>query len=66
MSNIQAQIVIETKPQEKLSTLQLWQAHLRALSLESNEKKATVEVFDSSEQSSSSVVVNLNDNLPTA
>jgi hypothetical protein len=64
MRNIEEQLIIEPKQNEKLSTLQLWQAHLRALSLASKEKKHTVEVFDTSEQSSSSVVVNLTNSQP--
>jgi hypothetical protein len=64
MNNIQEQLVIGEEQQEKLSTLQLWQAHLRALSSASNENNHTVEVFDTNEQSSSSVVVYLENGQP--
>lgn len=64
MCNIVEHIVIETKQHEELSTLQLWQAHLNALKLASNKKKHTIEVFDIRDQSSSSTIVELENNHP--
>jgi hypothetical protein len=62
MSDLQDKQSVESKKQAQLSTLQLWQAHLRALSRASNEKTHAVEVFDTTEQTSSTIEVNLPSN----
>jgi hypothetical protein len=62
MSDLQDKQSVESKKQAQLSTLQLWQAYLRALSRASNEKTHTVAVFDTTEQTSSTIIVNLPSN----
>lgn len=44
-----------------LSTLQLWQAHLKALTVASNEPTHEVEIVDLSKRNSSTVAVRLPD-----
>lgn len=45
-----------------MTTLELWQTHLRALRRVSSKTTHKVEVFDTTEQISTSVVVNMTDN----
>jgi len=53
------------KKDDTLSTLELWQAHLRALRRASSENTQTVEILDTAEQTSSTVIVNMTNNPPT-
>lgn len=47
------------KNTDEMSTLELWQAHLRALRRASNSTSHKIEVFDTDEQRSSSLVVDI-------
>jgi len=49
---------------DQLSTLELWQAHLRALRRASENTTHNVEIFDTKEQTSTTIVVNVSDNSP--
>jgi len=53
------------KKDDTLSTLELWQAHLRALRRASSENTQSVEILDTAEQTSSTVIVNMTNNPPT-
>ncbi|MGK0373783.1 MAG: hypothetical protein ACJA2E_000250 [Arenicella sp.] len=66
MSDVKKQHNTESKQHETLSTLELWQAHLRALRRASNQSTHTVEIFDTNEQSSSTILVKLASEDPTA
>ena len=46
------------KSTDEMSTLELWQAHLRALRRASNSASHKTDVFDTDEQKISSLVVN--------
>jgi len=50
------------KSSDQMTTLELWQTHLRALHRVSSKTTHKVEVFDTTEQTSTSVVVNMTDN----
>ncbi len=52
------------KDDDQLSTLELWQAHLRALRRASEKTTHNVEIFDTNEQTSTTIVVNVSDNSP--
>ncbi len=49
---------------QTLSTLQLWQAHLKALNVATDEPEYEVEIIDLTEQTSSTVAVSLPDGQP--
>jgi hypothetical protein len=66
MSDFEKQQSIELKQHQTLSTLQLWQAHLRALRRASDQTSHTVAVFDTSERTHYSVLVKLTNDRPTA
>jgi len=60
-SNMEAISEATLAESQTLSTLQLWQAHLKALSIETNEPHYEVEIIDLKEQTSSTIMVNLAD-----
>ncbi len=49
---------------QTLTTLQLWQAHLKALNVASDEPQHEVEIIDLTEQTSSTIAVSLPDGQP--
>ncbi len=49
---------------QTLTTLQLWQAHLKALNVARDEPQHEVEVVDLTEQTSSTIAVSLPDGQP--